>query len=122
VLQSYPAYRIEDFYTKAYREGGVTYEQFLFLHKAADDQLYGRNRFMAAIHGIDIDTPAAEKPVGGPPRVATKRAGSKMLFGDPAEYTHLSEQERAELTQNMLKHWKPLGSKMLEPKKPEYHT
>jgi len=120
VLRNYPAYRIEDFYVKSYREGGLTYQQFLFLHKSADDHLYNQNRFMAGIHGIDLEGTVSE--------VKTSAAGPKssrkdpVLFGDPADYAHLSEQERKDLTQKMLNHWKPLGSKMLESKRPEYHS
>ena len=48
-------------------------------------------RFMAAIHGIDIDKAKKEK----------KEADS-FLFRDPKEYEHLSEEERKELTEKML--------------------
>lgn len=123
-MRSYPTYRIEDFYVKSYKEGGLTYQQFLFLHKAADDALYSQNRFIAAIHGVDIEaddnkkSPERKSKATGP--VGVSGGSAPMMFGDPDQYSHLSDQERKEQTQKMLKHWRPFGSKM-EQKKPVYH-
>jgi hypothetical protein len=122
-MRNYPTYRPEDFYVKSYREGGLTYPQFLFLHKAADEQAYNQNRFMAAIHGIDLDASAKDK--GGSktqPKTVSRpstQSSSPMLFGDPAQYEKMSQQEREELTQKMLKHWQPFGQKMA-PAQPKY--
>ena len=48
-------------------------------------------RFMAAIHGIDIDKAKKEK-----------EEADSFLFRDPKEYEHLSMEERKALTEEML--------------------
>jgi hypothetical protein len=48
-------------------------------------------RFMAAIHGIDIDKAKKEK-----------EEADSFLFRDPKEYKHLSKEEKEKLTQEML--------------------
>ena len=116
VMRNYPTYRIEDFYTKSFREGGITYPQFLFLHKAADDYAYNQNVFLAAIHGIDMEETSTK--IKAAPQTTTTKTTTKhtpdngVLFGDPEQYSHLSDQERTDLTQKMLKHWGPMVNKM----------
>ena len=59
MLRHYPAYRLEDFYSKKFVDGGVTYAQLLFLYNEADDASYNKQKFLAALRGIDLD---AENP------------------------------------------------------------
>jgi len=125
-MRSYPTYRIEDFYSKSFREGGLTYQQFLCLHAMADEAAYNQNQFLAAIHGIDIAAPATKhsspRPGQAPHSQKKSTTNGPMLFGDPEQYSHLSDEERKALTQKMLKHWKPMGDTMMASKKPEYHN
>ncbi len=122
-MRNYPVYRIDDFYVKSYREGGLTYPQFLFLYKTADEQRYQQNKFLAAIHGIDLEESAAEvtSQHNTSPITTKKSQTTPMLFGDPEQYSKLSEQERQTQTQKMLSHWKPMGDKLLAANKPEFH-
>ena len=122
MLRHYPAYRIEDFYIKTYREGGLTYQQFIFMHEMADEAEYDQNRFVAAIHGIDIEAEADNTSplVSDSPRKSS--TPSSMLFRDPKEYSHLSDQERQELTEKMLGHWRPMGSNLMGAKAPVIHN
>ena len=84
-----------------------------------DEAEYDQNRFIAAIHGIDIEAEVDDAPVSNTPRRVT--GSSPMLFGDPEQYSHLSDQERRDLTDQMMGHWRSMGSRLMEAKVPEFH-
>lgn len=93
---------------KSFREGGVTYSQFMFLHQSATEQKERDDEFLAAVHGINLRDPASvteQKPSPSSPKVV--ESPNNMMFADPSEYEHLSEEERDKLTKEMMKHWSP---------------
>lgn len=82
----------------------------LFEH--SEKRLSDRLRFEAAIHGAKLDEPAPG------PKDKAPRTDKKCQSGDPDSYSHLSMEEREELTRKMMnKHkiWakesKPMGGK-----------
>jgi hypothetical protein len=102
----------------------LTYRQFLFLHKSADEQLYQQNKFLAAIHGIDTEEESKARPKTNPQKnqsqARSSGKNSSMLFGDPADYASLSDEERTAKTKGMLSHWQPMGDKLMASAKPKY--
>ena len=55
-------------------------------------------RFLAAIHGINLDDTQSDSS-----RETEKNVEKAVpLFGDPDSYNHLSQEEREELTQKMM--------------------
>lgn len=59
-------------------------------------------KMQAALHGIKLDDKA----------VAKKEEESRLLFKDPKEYDHLSDEEKEALTQEMMGHYKNLAGQM----------
>lgn len=53
---------------------------------------------MAAIHGIDLDKELGNDVKSTP----SKKQQSNFVFGDPAEYEKLSEEDRIAQTQKMM--------------------
>lgn len=101
VLRNYPAYRIEHFYQKSFLEGGVTYNQTIFLFKSADDEKFRDYKFQAGIHGVDIDADAE----GGDKPKSKQTNEETFLFKDPADYEGLSDEEKQRETDAMQQHW-----------------
>ena len=63
------------------------------------DSKYREDRFVAAVHGIDLDSETGNET----PNVApTKKKQSNFIFGDPTEYEKLSEEERVTRTKAMM--------------------
>ena len=87
-------YRLEDFYYKSFKEGGLTFGQLSVLYKHYEKRLVQRMEFDAGIVGAKLDK---DKPA--------KREEQEMLFKSPEEYEKLSKKERVELTKEMKEHW-----------------
>jgi len=101
-------YKLNDFYCRSFKDGGVTLGQLSVLYEQAQKRIIEHNKFLAAIHGVDVkDSPAAAKP--------DKPDG--FMFGDPEDYKNMPMEQRTALTQKMLgahKRWgqSPLGKNM----------
>ena len=68
-------------------------------------------KFMAAVHGIDLDdksddpgitSTSDDRPKSKP---TAKSSAGTLTFKDPAEYEKMSQAEREELTKQMMSHW-----------------
>lgn len=104
-MRHYPSYRLPDFYQKTFVQGGITRNQLLFLFDSADKERYEEHRFLAAIQGIDIDEGKKDKKTTTQ-AVDVNLNKDPFVFKAPEDYEHLSEEEKASMTQDMLKHWK----------------
>lgn len=76
----------------------------MFLFDSADKERYEDHRFMAAIQGIDIEVDKKNETTTQTVDINLKK--ESFAFRDPKDYEHLSEEEQASMTQDMLKHWK----------------
>ena len=106
MLRHYPSYRLPDFFTKTFLQGGITRNQLMFLFDSADKERYEDHRFMAAIQGIDIEADSNSEKGSTPGSVDINLEKESFAFRDPKDYEHLSEGERALMTTDMLEHWK----------------
>ena len=70
----------------------------LFEH--ANKREIGRMRFQAALQGVDLDKNL--KQVDKKTAARQKTQQQEGWFKDPAEYEHLSQEERIELTEKMM--------------------
>jgi len=78
-----------------------------------------RMRFQAGIHGIDLDKETGMKR-GSQVSTVKGKPADIFKFGDPDSYKNMSQEEREELTQQMMgkhKAWdtaqKPMGGKKM---------
>jgi len=85
----------------------------MVLFEDSQKRLSDKMRFEARIHGIDVKEGSSEP----------QKEKAKCVPGDPDSYSHLSMEERDELTRKMMgKHkvWaqetKPLGGKKMRAK------
>jgi hypothetical protein len=98
-MHYYPSYRLEDFYQKSFKQGGLTAGQINVLYGNYIKQINSEFKFQAALQGIDLD-----KTGKSTSRVTPKQSSTNALplFGSPEDYAHLSEEERQEMTQKMM--------------------
>ena len=93
------SYRLEHFYIRSYLDGGLTYSQVSGLYDELQKCKDREFKIQAALHGVDLskDSNAEGK------KESTEPTQSAMLFGDPEEYSHLSQKEKEDLTEKMMK-------------------
>jgi len=98
-LHYYPSYRLDDFYSKSFKDGGLTVGQMNVLYGNYIKQINDESRFKAALQGVDLDKVGKTQS-----RVTPTQSSSNALplFGSPDEYTHLSEEEKSEMTKKMM--------------------
>lgn len=112
-MEHYPAYRLEDFYYKSFREGGITLQQAHILFQHCQKREKDRLRFQGLLHGFDIDKESEEKPDKPKNKKQTSREFRKKfdeaqkkqslpIFRDPSEYNNLSKEEKDKLTNKMM--------------------
>jgi hypothetical protein len=98
-MQFYSQYRLEDFYQKHYWQGGVTLNQVHVLYEQAIKRKNEEYRFFALLHGADPDADGTERQDNSHKQ---QNSQSLPLFQDPEKYSHLSKEERDELTAKMM--------------------
>lgn len=81
----------------------MTHRQLQALVNLAQEREYNRRRFDAAIHGIDLDKALAKTSASSP---STVSSNDGLIFKDPKEYEHLTQQEKEALTEKMMKKFK----------------
>ena len=101
------SYRLDDFYSKSFINGGPTLEQVGALYdeiqKAKDIEF----RFQASIHGAEIKDDVTK------PTQSDSNKPVIPLFGNPEAYENMTDQEREEETSKMLnKHRSWSGNKL----------
>jgi hypothetical protein len=57
-------------------------------------------RFIASVHGVELDGDSSGETTKIEP---TEKLVSKGLFGDPADYAKMTDEQKAEATNNMMK-------------------
>ena len=76
----------------------------MFLFDSADKERYEDHRFLAAIQGIDIEVDKNKDSVSQTVEIELEKEA--FAFRDPKDYEHLSDEEQASMTKDMLQHWK----------------
>lgn len=102
------SYRLNDFYFKSYRNGGPTLAQVGALYDEIQKAKDIEYRFQASIHGVELKDDLKSQ---------TSQSDSKEpvvpLFGNPEAYKNMSDQEKEDLTSQMInKHKSWSGSKL----------
>ena len=76
----------------------------MFLFDSADKERYEDHRFLAAIQGIDIEDNKEQDSSSQTVDISLEK--EQFAFRDPKDYEHLSDDDRASMTHDMLTHWK----------------
>lgn len=102
-MENFPQYKLHDFFQKHYYQGGVHIYQVQFMYEHIMERKYNEHRFLAGVHGIDLDKELGKK--GQKTESETLDDQQKKqdlpLFKDPDEYDNMSEEERERITQEM---------------------
>jgi len=104
LCRGFPGYRIEHFYHKSFREGGVTYGQIGELYKQLLEIKWDELRQQAALQGVDLDKEVEKGGTGSdvPAPKGQPVSPSIGLFKDPKEYDGMSAEERETETKKMM--------------------
>lgn len=108
LLKNYPSLSLKSFYSP-FLHGGVTYKQmeklFSLLQKQKDEEY----RIIGAFHGISFSD---EKTVPKDQLPGFVKSPDLFVFGDPAAYEKMDQNERQALTEQMMgnhKQWQSSG-------------
>ena len=101
-MRLYPSATIERF-TGSYQDGAYTYDQVEAMFSHVMKALNEDYKFQASLHGIDTSKESDGLMKDGEVPEGTKR--NEFIFGDPAAYDKMSQEEREELTKNMMGNW-----------------
>ncbi len=97
-------------YCKSFKEGGLAQGQVEYLYEASQKRKSCEYRFLAAIHGVDLPAEDEEKSTVAVETAIEKEfeqaKPSNGLFGDPAEYEKMSENERSIASQALMAKFK----------------
>ncbi len=108
VCETY-GYRLEHFYQRSFKEGGVTFGQLLVLYEHAQKREAERFRFQAMMHGAE---PKDSSSIVS----SEKKASRPFMFGDPDDYKNMSPEGQKDLTDKMLNAHKLWAKKPLHPR------
>ena len=104
ILHNYPFTNINHF-TASFKDGGLTEPQVETLYYETIQRTNRQNRIIASFHGYEISDTAnstGERVVRSdelPPGISNPKT---FVFGDPESYKDMSEDQRAQLTQEMM--------------------
>jgi len=73
------------------------------LYKALSEAKWDEYKFLAAIHGINLDD---EKNSSCNKGISSNKEESSLLFKSPEEYKEMTDEERDRLTQKMMSYFK----------------
>ena len=100
-------YRLEHFYQRSFKEGGVTFGQLLALYEHAQKREIERHKFQAIMHGAEPKESSM---------VSSERKDSRpFMFGDPDDYKNMPSEEQKDLTEKMLSAHKLWAKKPFHP-------
>lgn len=108
-MRWYPGYRLDAFYLKTFLQGGVTYDQALFLFESGDSDRYNQQCFLAALQGVDLIASKDEGAQGAKSAkipVVYPENSTNYSFQDPAVYAEMTKEEQTAETERMMKYWK----------------
>jgi hypothetical protein len=92
-------YRLDDFYRKSWKEGGLTIGQIYTLYDHSVERQNEKYKFMAALQGIDMTGKEGKEGKGKEEKTSKKT--STLEFQDPSAYEHMTDEEKNELTMRM---------------------
>ena len=95
-------YTLHDMYNTRFLDGGPTYKQVIALFNHAQDDRKGYYIFMGAIHGVDI-LKEESKTNTKRKHIEKDKQQQVLVFGDPETYKNLSDNEKQQLTEEMMK-------------------
>jgi hypothetical protein len=110
-MRKYPQYRLEDFYRKSWKEGGLTMAQMHILFEHASDEEVKYVKFKAALAGADIDK---TEPKNRGVKSQSKPKDNGPLFKHPDEYANMSDEEKKKETERMQRYFKKEFSEMFK--------
>ena len=90
-MRCYQQYNLDNFYNLHYYEGGLATAQVTRMFNYIIEEKNEEIIFQAALRGIKLKDPKAPQKDEVVP-----------MFGDPDSYDELSDEEREELTQDMM--------------------
>ena len=104
ILHEYPSITLNHF-TASFRDGGLTEPQVETLFAEAGKRNHQKNAIIASFHGYELsdstDTSGSTvvKRDELPPGVSNPKT---FVFGDPKDYEGMSDDQKAQLTQEMM--------------------
>lgn len=104
ILHEYPFTNIQSF-TASFKDGGLTEPQVETLYEQAIKRGNRQNAVIASFHGYEISDSNSTSGTGVvkrehlPPGVSNPKT---FVFGDPASYEGMSDDQKAQLTQDMM--------------------
>ena len=104
ILHEYPFTNISHF-TASYKDGGLSEPQVETLYYEAIQRINRQNSLTASFHGLEISDSASSSGSGVvkanelPPGISNPKT---FVFGDPESYKSMSEDQKAQLTQEMM--------------------
>jgi len=115
-MESFPQYKLWDFYHKRYYQGGLHIFQVQLMFEHIMERKNNEYRFFAALQGIDLDKELKKKGQKTQSQDLDDQQSKQdlPLFRDPEEYDNMSQEERDRLTQEMMsqhKNWAESGNK-----------
>jgi len=108
VCETY-GYRLEHFYQRSFKQGGVTLSQLTVLFKHAQKREADRLKFQAALHGAKVDAAPETKP-------DLAKEKKPFMFGDPDDYAKMPMDVRKKLTEKMMGAHKRWGQNPISPR------
>lgn len=104
ILHEYPFTNISHF-SASFKDGGLTEPQVETLYYEAIQRMNRSNAITASFHGYELSDSAKTSGTGVvkanelPPGISNPKT---FVFGDPKEYESMSEDQKTQLTQEMM--------------------
>ncbi len=105
-MMNFPQYKLENFFTKRYYQGGLHYFQIQAMFEHCSKEKLNEYKFFAGIQGIDLEKHIDKQSSQYSSLDEQQKKQELPLFRDPSEYDDLSEEEKEELTKKMMGHHK----------------
>ncbi len=98
-----------DFVFKSFRDGGLTFDQLIFLYQSHIKRENLKLKIQASIHGIQIDDELVDSNISSQQTTVAKKQESNFLFRDPKDYEKMDTEERERLTKKMMQHYSSIN-------------
>ncbi|MFW6121407.1 MAG: hypothetical protein ACOC80_10990 [Petrotogales bacterium] len=96
VLERY-GYRIEDVFYKSFKDGGLTLSQIYVLFEETEKRRLEEFKLLGKLLGAEFKDDGSKN---------TQKSESENkgvpLFGDPKQYENMTQEQKEELTKNMM--------------------
>lgn len=108
-METFPQYKLEDFYRKHYYQGGIHLFQVQLMYEYIQKREIEKYEFHASLQGIDLRKEmkkhkSTKNSINRQKQLLDQQEKKQdmPLFRDPEEYKNLSQEERDELTKKMM--------------------